>query len=213
MEIIPHKTPLWLKQFYPKRIWDYYETAKNQKLIYLSFDDGPIPKVTPWVLETLEKFDAEASFFCIGENLQKHSSIAKEVISKGHSLGNHTFHHVNGWKTSLKNYSEEVDKTQLILEDLGIETLFFRPPYGKISTNQADFVLQKNYKIIMWDVLSKDYKQSLDPKESLQKSIEATTNGSIIVFHDSEKAFKNLSYILPRYLQHFSDLGYRFKRL
>lgn len=213
MDVIPHKTPFWLKRLYPKRVWDGYETATNQKVIYLSFDDGPIPMVTPWVLQTLKSFDAKASFFCIGDNLKKYPEIAKQVLASGHSLGNHTFHHVNGWETPFETYCKEVDKTSDVFKSFNLDTQLFRPPYGKMTSKQADFVLEKNYKILMWDVLSKDYNQKLKPERLLQKSIKATQNGSIVVFHDSKKAFKNLNYMLPKYLQHFSKLGYNFKKL
>jgi peptidoglycan/xylan/chitin deacetylase (PgdA/CDA1 family) len=213
MEIVPHKTPLWLKQLHPKRTWDYAETLASEKVIYLSFDDGPIPEVTPWVLQTLKAFQAKASFFCIGENLQKHPEIAKQVLAEEHGLGNHTFHHVNGWKTSFEDYSKEVTNTESIFEKLNIETKLFRPPYGKMTSKQADFVFGKEYNIIMWDVLTKDYNANLNAEKLLQNSIKATTSGSIIVFHDSKKAFKNLTYLLPKYLQHFSELGYTFKKI
>lgn len=213
MEIIPHKTPHWLKQLYPKRTWDGCHFEHQKKTIYLSFDDGPIPKVTPWVLKTLKEFDAKASFFCIGENLQKYPEIAEQVLAGGHSLGNHTFHHVNGWKTSFETYCEEVDKTTDLFENLNLQAHLFRPPYGKMTSKQADFVLKKNYKIIMWDVLSKDYNQKMNSEILLQKTIKATTNGSIVIFHDSEKALENLTYILPKYLRHFSQLGFSFKKL
>lgn len=213
MDVFPHKTPFWVKQLYPKRIWDMHGKENMQKTIYLSFDDGPIPKVTPWVLKTLKEFDAKASFFCIGENLQKHSEIAERALNEGHALGNHTFHHVNGWKTSLETYAEEVQQTADLFTQIELKTHLFRPPYGKINSKQADFILKKNYKIIMWDVLTKDYNQGLQAEDLLSKSIAATRNGSIVIFHDSEKAFENLTYILPKYLQHFSQLGFSFKKL
>ncbi|GGE03255.1 polysaccharide deacetylase family protein [Psychroflexus salis] len=213
MEIVPHQTPLWLKQLYPKRIWSFETTKQKEKTIYLTFDDGPIPKITPWVLATLQKYNAQASFFCIGENLQKHSKIAQQVIAAGHSLGNHTQHHVSGWKIGFNKYIEDFELAQKEFEKQDFETKLFRPPYGKITTKQASFLLQKKIKIIMWDVLTKDYAKHLNPKELLEKSILATSSGSIVVFHDSEKAYRNLQYILPKYLAHFSKLGYQFKAI
>lgn len=213
MDIIPHKTPFWLKQMYPKRIWDGVSANEGNKVIYLTFDDGPIPIVTPWVLEVLNEFSAKASFFCIGENLKKHREIAQQIVAGGHALGNHTLHHVNGWETPFKTYGKEVDETTNLFKKQNLKTDLFRPPYGRMTSKQAEYVLNKNYKIIMWDVLTKDYNTKLNPKILLQKSIEATVNGSIVVFHDSEKAFANLKFILPRYLKHFADLGYQFKAL
>lgn len=213
MEIVPHKTPAWLKQMYPKRIWDYKNTCEQEKTIYITFDDGPIPKVTPWVLKILDQFKAKASFFCIGNNLKKHSDLASLIVQKDHSLGNHTQNHVNGWKTNLDEYVNEFKLAEAEFQKLELKTGLFRPPYGRITSKQAECILEQQHQIIMWDVLTKDYAQHLEPEPLLVKSIEATESGSIIVFHDSEKAFQNLSYILPKYLEHFSELGFNFKAL
>jgi peptidoglycan/xylan/chitin deacetylase (PgdA/CDA1 family) len=213
MEIVPHKTPSWLKQMYPKRIWDYINTGEQEKTIYLTFDDGPIPKVTPWVLKTLDLFEAKASFFCIGNNLKKHPELASLIVKKGHSLGNHTQNHVNGWKTNFGEYVDDFQLAEAEFKKHKLKTNLFRPPYGRITSKQAEYILKQKQLLVMWDVLTKDYAQHLNPEPLLQKSIAATESGSIVVFHDSEKAFKNLSYILPEYLAHFRKLGYQFKAI
>lgn len=213
MNPIPHKTPKWVKKLYHKRIWDEYEKGRGSKTIYLTFDDGPIPEVTPWVMKTLAQYNAKASFFCIGENLKKNPKIAKQLLEDGHGLGNHTFQHLNGWKTPLSDYLEGVTQTEKLFDQLGLKTNLFRPPYGRITSLQAESISAKGYKIVMWDVLSKDYLKTKPASLLLQKSIEFSQSGSIIVFHDSQKAFTNLQYILPNYLRHFSDLGFTFEKL
>lgn len=212
MYVVPHKTPTWLKLLYPKRIWNKKPLDKDPS-IYLTFDDGPIPEVTPWVLSVLEEYQAKATFFWIGENVQKHPEIAEQVIKKGHQIGNHTYHHINGWKAKEDEYYNEVKQTEEEFAKHKHKTKLFRPPYGRISSKQAKILFQKDYKIIMWDVLSKDFVATLNAEMLLQKSIRATQDGSIIVFHDSIKASKNLSYVLPKYLAYFTALGYTFKNI
>lgn len=212
MQVIPHKIPEWLKQLYPNRIWNK-TVADEKKIIYLTFDDGPVQEVTPWVLDVLAQYEAKATFFWIGDNLQKYPQVAHRVIKEGHRIGNHTFHHVNGWKVNDEEYAKEVLLTEEMLKKQQLQTDLFRPPYGRISSKQAKLLLQNNYKIIMWDVLSKDFVTTNNVDALLQKTIKATQNGSIVVFHDSLKAYKNLKYILPKYLHYFKKSGYHFDTL
>lgn len=213
MKAVPHKIPVWIKQLYPNRLWKITQENTNTKCIYLTFDDGPIPKVTPWVLDVLEEYEAKATFFWIGDNVQKHPIIAKQVIDNGHQIGNHTYHHTNGWHTHINTYLDEVDLADKTIKQYGVSTDLFRPPYGRLRTHQAKQLHQLNYKIVMWDVLSKDYIKSKNPQRLLKKTIQATESGSIVVFHDSIKAFANLQQILPEYLKHFKQQGFVFKKL
>jgi peptidoglycan/xylan/chitin deacetylase (PgdA/CDA1 family) len=199
------KSPALFKWLYPTLTW---HESREEKCIYLSFDDGPIPIVTPFVLKTLKKFDVKATFFCIGDNVRKHPEIFEEIRKDGHALGNHTFHHVNGWKTDDETYLNEFEKCQTL-----VESTVFRPPYGRIKRSQIS-KLKKLYpelKIVMWDVLSHDYHSGLSPKTCLNNVIKHAENGSIVVFHDSLKAQKRLEYALPRALDYWIKKGYQFK--
>ncbi|WP_068839854.1 polysaccharide deacetylase family protein [Pontibacter akesuensis] len=183
------------------------------KQLFLTFDDGPIPEVTPWVLEQLRKYGAKATFFCVGDNLYKHPEIANGLVAEGHLLANHTYHHLKGWNTAMQPYLDNTQRCQQEVEKLQqANRKLFRPPYGRITRAQGR-QLQPNYEIIMWDVLTNDYDQSLSPETCLRKSIKYTQSGSIIVFHDSLKAKRNMMYALPRFLEHFNRLGYTFETL
>ena len=202
------KTPLLLKKLYPNHlIWN---KSREDKSIFLTFDDGPIPIVTPWVLKTLKKFNAKATFFCIGDNIIKHPIIFERLKTEGHSIGNHTFNHLKGWKTDNETYVANTLKCQKLTQ-----TNLFRPPFGRIKKSQiSDLKYQiSNLKIIMWDVLSGDFDVNLSPEKCYQNVIENTENGSIIVFHDSLKAFDRLKYALPKTIQYLSDKGYQFGTL
>lgn len=194
------------KKIYPKRIWNI---SSAEKTLYLTFDDGPIPEVTPWVLKTLAKFNAKATFFCIGNNVKKNPEILQEVISEGHQIGNHTYHHLNGYKTSTEAYLKDV----LAFEKLNISTKLFRPPYGKCKSSQAKKLIEKGYKIVMWDVISEDYDANITEQQCLETVISQAKNGSIIIFHDSLKAEKNLRYTLPKVLEYFYHKGFQFKSI
>lgn len=194
------KTNWIIKKIFSNYIWDVSNTAKT---VYLTFDDGPIPEVTSWVLEQLKKYNLKATFFCIGENIEKHPEIFKKVISEGHSIGNHTFNHLNGWKTSTEAYienfrvcEEEIVKTV----DYNPKYKLFRPPYGKLKTAQSKAIRKLGYKIIMWDVLSADFDTTITKEKCLDNVLSNVKPGSIIIFHDSVKAFKNLEYVLPKTL-------------
>jgi peptidoglycan/xylan/chitin deacetylase (PgdA/CDA1 family) len=201
-----HYSPFWLKLIYPGFVW---HIATRDKKLYLTFDDGPIPEITEFVIEMLSKFNAKATFFCIGDNVRKHPGIFQKLLEGGHSIGNHTFNHMNGWKSDDESYLENVF---LCENQLNIETRLFRPPYGRIKTSQAR-LLPQTKQIIMWDVLSGDFSQKITPETCLKKSIRHSRPGSIVLFHDSIKASANMQFTLPRYLEHFSNLGYRFEAI
>jgi peptidoglycan-N-acetylglucosamine deacetylase len=203
-----HKTPLLAQWLYPNLVW---KKKVNAKIIYLTFDDGPIPEVTSWVLAQLKEYNAKATFFCVGDNIRKYPDVFKQVIDSEHSIGNHTFHHLNGWKTDSTTYLKDFLSCEEEIQKNGIKSGLFRPPYGRITPKQIKQLSSRQ--IIMWDVLSGDFLSRIKPEHVLAKSIKYSQNGSIIVFHDSQKAFKNLRYMLPRYLEHFSQLGYEFRTL
>lgn len=198
------KTPFFIQNLFPNFTW---KIPTEEKTIFLTFDDGPIPEVTPWVLEQLKQYDAKATFFCVGDNVRKYPDVFAKVIAGGHTLGNHTFNHLNGWGTDNIPYFHNVRKcAALVKSDL------FRPPYGRLLPSQAQF-LQRHYNIVMWDVLSGDFDPKLSPELCLTNVLKNTRPGSIIVFHDSLKAQEKLRYTLPRVLEHFSQLGYTFDRI
>ncbi|TDY10652.1 polysaccharide deacetylase family protein [Meridianimaribacter flavus] len=209
MKITPTKTPLVVKKMFPNYIWDI---PTEQKTIYLTFDDGPTPEITHWTLNTLKQYNAKATFFCIGSNIEKHPDIFQDIINEGHSIGNHTYNHLKGWKTQKQEYIDDVLKTQSLIEHQQTSKLF-RPPYGKIKPKQANELIQMGYKIIMWDVLSFDWDATISNAACLENVISKTKKGSIIVFHDSLKAASNLQYALPKVLEHYSNLGFSFKNI
>lgn len=198
------KTPLWLQAVFPQRIW---RKPTDQKVVYLTFDDGPIPEVTPWVLEQLKTHQALATFFCVGDNVRKHPDIYRKVCTGGHQVGNHSFHHLNGWKTPTEVYLNDVSACAKF-----VDSNLFRPPYGKLKPAQAKALLP-DYDLIMWDVLSGDFDESLSPETCLDHVLNNVRPGSIIVFHDSQKAWHRLWYVLPKVLQKLTEDGYRFERL
>ncbi|MCD0488044.1 polysaccharide deacetylase family protein [Pedobacter sp. MC2016-14] len=201
------KSPLLLKWYYSSLIWN---KARNQKVIYLTFDDGPIPDVTDFVLKTLKSFAVKATFFCIGDNIRKHPEVFLRVKADGHSIGNHTFNHLKGWKTEDESYLKNFAACQELTG-----TKLFRPPYGRIKKSQVKKLrnLYPDLQIIMWDVLSGDFDLELSPERCYQNVIEHTGNGAIIVFHDSLKAFDRLKYALPKALEYLIAQGYQFKSL
>ncbi|MGA0558170.1 polysaccharide deacetylase family protein [Larkinella sp. VNQ87] len=201
-----YKTNFLLRTVFPRYQW---RVRTTEKVIYLTFDDGPIPEVTEFVLETLEKYGAKATFFCIGDNVRKHPGVFRRVQQGGHSIGNHTFNHLNGWKTDDSPYLDNFRQCQ---QQLGLPTRLFRPPYGRMKRSQATEVL-KTHDVIMWDVLTGDFSLSLTPDVVLAKTLKYTESGSIVLFHDSIKAWPRMSHALPHVLDHFSTRGYRFEAL
>jgi len=212
MTFIPHRIPAIIPKMFSSLLW---RMPNNEKNIYLTFDDGPVPGPTEFVINTLKSFEASATFFCIGENVQRNQNLFRQIIAGGYSIGNHTFNHLKGWSTPVEKYLENVkecDRAFSTTVDGFQPTKLFRPPYGRITPRQVRAL--KNYRIVMWDVLTLDYLESeLNKKNLLKGSIQVTRPGSIVVFHDSYRAEKNLYYLLPRYLEHFLGLGYEFKAL
>jgi peptidoglycan/xylan/chitin deacetylase (PgdA/CDA1 family) len=180
---------------------------KTKPIIYLTFDDGPIPELTPWVLNILKHYQITATFFCVGENIDKNPEIFKRILDEGHQVGNHTYNHLKGWQTKDQDYLTNVAKCQALTQ-----TNLFRAPYGRISRKQYN-VLVKEYTMVFWDVLSYDYDKLTSPEKCLQNSIKHTQHGSIIVFHDNIKAQKNIKFALPQYIDYFLKLNYTFASL
>ena len=201
------KSPLLLKWYYPSLTWN---RPRKEKVIYLTLDDGPIPDVTTFVLKTLKDFGAKGTFFCIGDNIRKHPELFEQIKAKGDQIGNHTFNHLKGWKTTDQVYLDNFSKCQELTN-----TLLFRPPYGRIKKSQISGIrsIFPDMQIIMWDVLSGDFDVDLSPEKCYENVVKHTRPGSIIVFHDSLKAFERLKFALPLVLKHFSEQGYRFANL
>jgi peptidoglycan/xylan/chitin deacetylase (PgdA/CDA1 family) len=199
------KTPWWLRALYPSLVW---RMPSDEKKIYLTFDDGPHPTATAFVLDQLAAYHAKASFFCIGKNAAAEPELYQRIISEGHAVGNHTHQHLNGWQTSDDMYlADTMQAAQYISSHL------FRPPYGRIKRSQIKMLQQKGMKIIMWDVLSADFDTRLTGEASLSYVLYHTKPGSIVLFHDSAKAWDRLSAALPAVLKHFTSEGYVFDRL
>ena len=201
------KMPGFFKTLYPGCIWS---VDTSEKIIHLTFDDGPHPEVTPYVLEELKKFNAKATFFCIGKNVVDHPQVYSRILSDGHTTGNHTYNHLNAWKVKDDIFLKDVADAMPV-----IDSKMFRPPYGKITRFQIRQLAKPRYNLkpIMWDVISGDFDNSITPSKCLDNVLLNAEAGSIVVFHDSEKAFNNLRYALPITLEHFYHKGYSFKSL
>jgi peptidoglycan-N-acetylglucosamine deacetylase len=210
------KTSRFIKSIFSNYIWDI---PNNDNKIYLTFDDGPTPEITKWVLQELEKYHAKATFFCIGNNIEKFPDIFSKILNEGHSIGNHTFNHLNGWETSTEEYLKNSIQCSVIsnqAQNCKPNTehyKLFRPPYGKIKASQAKKLRQLGYKIIMWDVLSADFDTLISKEKCLENVLKNAKSGSIIVFHDSLKAFPNLEYTLPKTLKILKEKGFIFETL
>lgn len=204
------KTPSVIKRLFSKYTWCF---ASNKKEIFLTFDDGPTPDITEFVLSELRKYNAKATFFCIGKNIKNHPDIFKQIISDGHTVGNHTQNHLNGWKTRNTTYINNVLECEKYLNNIKSTSKIFRPPYGKIKKHQAKELFKKGYKIILWDVLSADFDTSISKEKCLSNVINNTKKGSIVVFHDSVKASERMQYALSKMLEYFSERGYVFKAI
>ena len=198
------KTPKFIQSLFPNFTWNI---PSDDKEIFLTFDDGPIPEITPWVLDQLAQYDAKATFFCVGDNVQKNPGVFKQVVDAGHSVGNHTFNHLNGWASDNLPYFHNIRQCAEL-----VQSSLFRPPYGRLKPRQAQF-LQRHYRIVMWDILSGDFDPKLSKEQCLSNVVDKANAGSIIVFHDSLKAQDKLQFVLPKVLAHFSALGYRFRCL
>ncbi len=193
------KPPKFLKHIAPGLIWN----MDGEPDVYLTFDDGPTPGNTEWILETLAKYDAKATFFCLGKNVEQYPETFGRIIAGGHKAGNHTYSHQKGWGMSVERYVEDVDfANQLIHSDL------FRPPYGRITPVQAR-ILSERYTLVMWDVLSRDYSSLITPRQCTKNVLKHVGAGSIVVFHDSWKSARNMRYALPRVLEYLKEQGLR----
>jgi peptidoglycan/xylan/chitin deacetylase (PgdA/CDA1 family) len=201
------RTPWWLKKLYPDYVWDIRSEGKK---LYLSFDDGPHPTITPYVLKCLAEHNAKASFFCIGKNVQQNPDVFQQIIDAGHSAGNHSQQHLNGWKSGDEEYIRDIRDASIYFK-----SNLFRPPYGRIKKTQARLLKQfnPNIKIVMWNILSGDWDEKLKPERCLERVLAKTTAGNIIVFHDTDKAFARLEFCLPRLLEHYSKQGYQFEKI
>jgi peptidoglycan/xylan/chitin deacetylase (PgdA/CDA1 family) len=200
---------VWFLKFFPSLVT---HIRTEEKIIFLTFDDGPVPEATPDVLALLKKFNARATFFCIGNNVTKHPSIYCRIIEEGHSTGNHTFHHLNGWKYNKSSYLEDTILCSQAMQSISEVKNFFRPPYGKLKLSQFA-ALKKDYKIILWDVLPRDWEKNRSANSCFEIIKRKTKSGSIIVFHDSIKAKDRMLPSLELTLKHYSALGFRFEAL
>jgi peptidoglycan/xylan/chitin deacetylase (PgdA/CDA1 family) len=198
------RPPRLLRSIYPNTLWRINET---EKIIYLTFDDGPVPGVTTAALSFLKQFNAQATFFCVGENVQQHPDIYANILVDGHTVGNHTHHHTDGWTLSTKAYSQDVQECAR-----SVQSNLFRPPYGRLRQSQLR-LLQQHYSVVMWDVLTCDFDQRLTGDDCLQLAVQLTRSGSIVVFHDSIKAKERMLYALPNYLETMSENGWTFSAL
>jgi len=197
-------TPFFLRWYYPEVTWN---RTRKEKKIFLTFDDGPIPEITPWILDLLDKYNLKATFFCVGENILKHPEIFNRLKSSGHRIGNHTFNHLKGWETEDEHYLDNVEKCFELTQ-----TTLFRPPYARARKTQIK-QLKNKYELIYWDVLSGDFDLNLAPEKCLKNVIKYTKNGSIIVFHDNIKAIPRVQYALPRFIEYALNQGYEFATL
>lgn len=205
-----HKYGRVFKLLFPTYVWSI---RTNEPNIYLTFDDGPVPKATEFVLDELAKFNAKATFFCVGENIVKHPEIYKRIIAEGHTVANHTYNHLNARRVRHNAYLENVMESDKLMRGDFKSQKYFRPPYARLQWWQINKIKKWGYKIIMWDVLTGDFDKLLDKEKALKKSIKATKKGSIVLFHDNVKHFENMSFLLPKYLKHFSEEGFKFKSL
>lgn len=196
------KTSRIIKKLFPQFVW---EKKNNSKKVYLTFDDGPTPEITEWTLEQLKVYHAKATFFCIGNNVVQFPKIFKMVIDEGHTIANHTFNHLNGWKTDTATYIENVLLCQKKMDIYCENNYLFRPPYGKLKRSQSKKLWELGYQIIMWDVLSADFDIGISKEKCLKNVLDNVQSGSIIIFHDSVKASKNLKYALPKTLQFLKE--------
>lgn len=197
--------PYWIRKLYGKGlIWEMPDDGRS---LYLTFDDGPNPDTTPMILHTLKQYGAHATFFCVGENVNRHPDLYEMITSNGHSVGNHTFNHLNGWKTPKSKYLENVYECRRV-----VNSLIFRPPYGRIQPSQAR-ALRKQFDIIMWTVLSRDFDPRVSRDKCLEKTWSLSRPGAILVFHDHPKAIEKVEYVLPQFLERALQNGYRFQAL
>lgn len=198
------KIPAFIERMFPSIIWN---KERDKKILYLTFDDGPDEKLSPFILDELKKYDAKATFFYLGCQVEKHPHIVRQCLDKNHKLGNHTYSHLNGWNTKNSAYLKDIKKAKKL-----IDSPLFRPPYGRIKPSQIK-ALKAHYTIVMWDVLSWDFDKNTTNEECYKNIVNNAKNGSIIVLHENEKSIEKVKYILPKILNHYIALGYSFKVL
>lgn len=199
------KTHRLIKKVFPNYVWDI---PNDSKKVFLTFDDGPTPEITHWVLSQLKQHHAKATFFCIGNNIENHPEIFHKVLADGHAIGNHTFNHLNGWQQQNGKYLENIAACAESIKKRTSGTRLFRPPYGKVKQSQAKMLKALGYKIVMWDILSADFDHHITPQQCLDNVIKNVQSGSVVIFHDSVKGFKNLEYVLPKTLEFLKENGY-----
>ena len=200
------RPPRFIKRLFPSLIWNFADEDVG-KSVFLTFDDGPSPDVTPWVLDLLDEYSAKATFFCLGKNVEQYPDVYNEIIARGHAVGSHSYSHQKGWGMSVGRYVEDYNFAEAF-----IQSNLLRPPYGRITPRQAK-VLSERYKIVMWEIISRDYSRAISRKQCLKNVVKYVRAGSIVVFHDSEKAERNLRYALPRTLQFLKENGYECRRI
>lgn len=200
-----YSAPFWIRAIYPNSL--IWRVPTNRREVFLTFDDGPIPEVTPLVLSILKKYNVKATFFCVGDNVQKYPEVFAQLLKDGHAIGNHTFHHIKAWKMDYNSYLSEVEQCNLL-----VKSNLFRPPHGQINRKLVQN-LSKIYRIIMWSALTGDYDKRFSGDECLANAVNNTRPGSIIVFHDSLKAKERMEYALPLYIEYCLEKGYSFGKL
>jgi len=204
------KTSRFIKWIFRNQVWSI---PNQDNKIYLTFDDGPTPEVTQWVLAELQRQKIKATFFCIGKNIEQNPEVFDKIIQEGHTIGNHTFNHLNGWKTTTLDYINDTKECEYQIRTnplLKGSSQLFRPPYGKITKQQSKKLRKLGYKIIMWDVLTADFDASISPEKCFENATQKVRVGSIIVFHDSKKAFSNIQYVLPKAIAFYKNKGFIF---
>lgn len=200
-----YSAPFWIRAFYPKDL--VWRVSTQQREVFLTFDDGPVPEVTPLVIKILNKYNVKATFFCVGENVKKYPEIFELLLSNGHAVGNHTYHHIKAWKTDTYSYLSEVEQCNLL-----VKSKVFRPPHGQINRKIVRN-LRNEYRIVMWSALTGDYNNALSGNQCLANAVNNTSPGSVIVFHDSLKARERMEYALPLYIEYCLKEGYLFGTL
>ncbi|MDR2913073.1 MAG: polysaccharide deacetylase family protein [Alistipes sp.] len=198
------KPPKFLRRLMPALVWDIPE----ERDVFLTFDDGPTPGVTEWILDELARHDARATFFCLGRNVENHPELYRRILEEGHRVGNHTYGHVKGWERDDASYLADVERAARV-----IDSPLFRPPYGRISPRQARALSGEGWKIVMWNVVSRDYSRRVTPERCIENVVRHVRPGDIVVFHDSEKAFRNLRAALPATLECLDECGMRSKSI
>lgn len=201
-----YKYPKWPRKLYPGAVWDFF--YHEEKIIYLTFDDGPNPETTPWLLQLLDKFNAKATFFCLGENVKEYPELYAQILEKGHRTGNHSMTHPKGWKISTSEYLIDVENASKY-----IDSKLFRPPYGKFKPSQFKALKKEGYQMIFWSVMAYDFDDQLASEHRMNMLRKYVTAGSIVVFHDSQKVIENLKKELPVLLQEWQDQGFQFKSI